>query len=50
MKFSKQRLTICIHNYLTMMSQFDLTWLYDVIIRNSVFQLAFVTREFQIPW
>ena len=31
-----------------MASQFDLTWLYDVIIRNSVFQLGFVTRKFQI--
>ena len=31
-----------------MTSQFDLTWLYDVIIRNSVFQLGFVTRKFQI--
>ena len=32
-----------------MTSQFDLTWFYDVIIRNSVFQLGFLTREFQIP-
>ena len=32
-----------------MMSRFDLTRFYDVIIRNSVFQLGFLTREFQIP-
>ena len=32
-----------------MTSQFDLTWFYDVIICNSVFQLGFLTREFQIP-
>ena len=32
-----------------MTSQFDLTRLYDVIIRNSVFQLGLVTRNFQIP-
>ena len=32
-----------------MTSQFDLTRFYDVIIRNSVFQLGFLTREFQIP-
>ena len=34
---------------LSMTSQFDLTRFYDVIIRNSVFQLGFLTREFQIP-
>ena len=33
-----------------MTSQFDLTWFYDVIIRNSVFQLGFLIREFQIPF
>ena len=32
-----------------MTSQFDLNPFYDVIIRNSVFQLGFLTREFQIP-
>ena len=32
-----------------MTSQFDLTRFYDVIIRNSVFQLGFLTRKFQIP-
>ena len=32
-----------------MVSQFDLTRFYDVITRNSVFQLGFLTREFQIP-
>ena len=32
-----------------MTSQFNLTQFYDVIIRNSVFQLGFLTREFQIP-
>ena len=32
-----------------MTSQFDLTRFYDVIIRNLVFQLGFLTREFQIP-
>ena len=32
-----------------MTSQFDLTRFYDVIIRNSVFQLGFLTQEFQIP-
>ena len=32
-----------------MTSQFDLTWFYEVIICNSVFQLGFLTREFQIP-
>ena len=32
-----------------MAPQFDLTRFYDVIIRNSVFQLGFLTREFQIP-
>ena len=31
-----------------MTSQFDLTPFYDVIIRNSVFQLGFLAREFQI--
>ena len=31
-----------------MTSQFDL--IYDVIIRNSVFQLGFLTRESQIPY
>ena len=30
-----------------MTSQFNLTRFYDVIIRNSVFQLGFLTREFQ---
>ena len=33
-----------------MTPQFDLTWFYDVILRNSVFQLGFLTREFQIPY
>ena len=33
-----------------MTSQFDLTRLYDDIIRKSVFQLGFLTREFQIPF
>ena len=33
-----------------MTSRFDLTRFYDVIIRNSVFQLGFLTREFQIPY
>ena len=32
-----------------MTSQFDLTRFYDVIIRYSVFQLGFLTRELQIP-
>ena len=32
-----------------MTSQFDLTRFYDVIIRNSGFQLGFLTREFEIP-
>ena len=32
-----------------MMLQFDFTRFYDVIIRNSVFQLGFLTRKFQIP-
>ena len=32
-----------------MTSQFDLTRFYDVIMRNSVFKLSFLTREFQIP-
>ena len=32
-----------------MPSQFDLTRFYVVIICNSVFQLDFLTREFQIP-
>ena len=32
-----------------MTSQLDLTRFYEVIIRNSVFQLDFLTREFQIP-
>ena len=31
-----------------MTSQFDLTRFYDVILHNSVFQLSFLTREFQI--
>ena len=31
-----------------MTSQFDLTWFYYIIIRNSVFQLGFLTQEFQI--
>ena len=31
-----------------MTSQFDLT--YDVIIRNSVFEIGLLTREFQIPY
>ena len=31
------------------MSKFDLTRFYDVIIRNSVFQLGFLTQESQIP-
>ena len=32
-----------------MKSQFDLTRFYDVIIRNSLFKLGLLTREFQIP-
>ena len=32
-----------------MTTQFDFTRVYDVIMRNSVFQLGFLTREFQIP-
>ena len=32
-----------------MTSQFDLTRFCDVIIRNSDFQLGFLTWEFQIP-
>ena len=32
-----------------MTSQSDVTWFYDVTIGNSVFQLGFLTREFQIP-
>ena len=35
---------------LSMTSQFDLTWFYDIIIRNSDFQFGFLTREFQIPF
>ena len=31
-----------------MASQLDLTRFYDVIIRISVFELGFLTREFQI--
>ena len=31
-----------------MVSQLDLTRFYDVIIRISVFELGFLTREFQI--
>ena len=38
-----------INEKLVMTSQFDLTRFYDVIICNSVFQLGFLTREFQIP-
>ena len=34
---------------LAMTSQFDKIRFYDVIIRNSVFQLGFLTRKFQIP-
>ena len=34
---------------LAMTSQFDLTRFYDFIIRNSVFQVGFLTWEFQIP-
>ena len=34
---------------MAMTSQLDLTRFYEVIIRNSVFQLDFLTREFQIP-
>ena len=34
---------------LAMTLQFDLTRFYDVIVRNSVFELGFLTREFQIP-
>ena len=34
---------------LAMTLQFDLTRFYDVIVRNSVFQLGFLTGEFQIP-
>ena len=32
-----------------MTSELDLTRFYDVIIRNSVFQLGFLTWEIQIP-
>ena len=32
-----------------MTSKFDFIRFYDVIIRNSVFQLDFLIREFQIP-
>ena len=32
-----------------MTSQLDLAWFYDAVICNSVFQLGFLTREFQIP-
>ena len=32
-----------------MTSQFDLTRFYDVIIRNSLFWLGFLTQGFQIP-
>ena len=32
-----------------MTSQFDLTRSYDALICNPVFQLGFLTREFQIP-
>ena len=32
---------------LALTSQFNLTQFYDVIIRNSVFYLGFLTREFQ---
>ena len=34
---------------LAVTSQFDLTRFYGVVIRNSVFQLGFLTLEFQIP-
>ena len=34
---------------LAMMSQFELTRFYDVIIHNLVFQPDFLTWEFQIP-
>ena len=34
---------------LAMTSKFDFIRFYDVIIRNSVFQLDFLIREFQIP-
>ena len=37
------------HEKLAMTSQFDLTRFYDFIIRNSVFQVGFLTWEFQIP-
>ena len=32
-----------------MTSQFDLTRINDIIIRNSVFKFGFLSREFQIP-
>ena len=46
MKNSKLRK---INEKLAMTSQFDLAGFYDVIMHNSVFQLGFLTREFQIP-
>ena len=38
-----------INEKLAMTSQFDLTQFYDIIIRNSVFLLGFLSWEFQIP-
>ena len=38
-----------INEKLAITSQLDLTGFYGVIIRNSVFKLSFLTREFQIP-
>ena len=38
-----------IYERLAMTSKFDFIRFYDVIIRNSVFQLDFLIREFQIP-
>ena len=34
---------------LAMTPKFDLTRFYNVIIRNSIFELGFRTRELQIP-
>ena len=44
-KFS---LKISSYEKLAMKSKFELPRFYDVIIRNSVFELGFLTREFQI--
>ena len=37
------------YEIIAMTSQLDLTRFYEVIIRNSVFQLDFLTQESQIP-